>query len=344
MNNPFVSTSLRKVTVMHGGIFIAGGTVSDIPLLKSVLERGGNSNVPVEDITLSANSATSSLTYPSSTASSQQSGQYPLCLESDLINPTPCTQTPDESPPNHTLPTPMNLSSDFSSFPSAGPSTTGQSTTRQLSSSQYMSQYRATKRITQCILSAGATAEEQSNALKHALTHKDVALLMHAVGPIVPKEYAAAIYQHQQKQRLITCAQAAGNKKRPCDDRKTFVYSNIVSVISSPNNKSKHDIRGIMSLTNRSRTTAYRYKKRLASKRGVLIAERSNPQVKWSILPRTIRPKKVSEALRASVVEWILKNSNVRLSPIANDTLLIKDTETGVKRQVPKLLLECSIR
>jgi hypothetical protein len=75
-----------------------------------------------------------------------------------------------------------------------------------------------------------------------------------------------------------------------------------------------------------------------------MIAERLNPQVKWSILPWTSRPKKVSQALRASVVEWILKNSKVRLLPIVNDTLLIKDTKTGVKHEVPKLLLECSIR
>ena len=31
-------------------------------------------------------------------------------------------------------------------------------------------------------------------------------------------------------------------------------------------------------------------------------------------------------------------------SPIASDTLLINDTESGVKRRVPKTLLECSMR
>ena len=39
-----------------------------------------------------------------------------------------------------------------------------------------------------------------------------------------------------------------------------------------------------------------------------------------------------------------MKNSNVRESPIAHDTLLITDKESGVKRRVPKLLLECSMR
>ena len=39
-----------------------------------------------------------------------------------------------------------------------------------------------------------------------------------------------------------------------------------------------------------------------------------------------------------------MKKSNVHESPIARDTLLIKDTEYGVKHIVPKLLLECSMQ
>ena len=39
-----------------------------------------------------------------------------------------------------------------------------------------------------------------------------------------------------------------------------------------------------------------------------------------------------------------MKNSNVRQSPIIRNTLLIADADTKVKRRVPKLLLECSMR
>ena len=39
-----------------------------------------------------------------------------------------------------------------------------------------------------------------------------------------------------------------------------------------------------------------------------------------------------------------MKNSNVCQSPITRDTLLIADVDTKVKRRVPKLLLECSMR
>ena len=39
-----------------------------------------------------------------------------------------------------------------------------------------------------------------------------------------------------------------------------------------------------------------------------------------------------------------MKNSNERQSPINRDTLLIAYADTKVKRRVPKLLLECSMR
>ena len=39
-----------------------------------------------------------------------------------------------------------------------------------------------------------------------------------------------------------------------------------------------------------------------------------------------------------------MKHLNVRQSTITRDTLLIVDPDTKVKRRVPKLLLECSMR
>ena len=39
-----------------------------------------------------------------------------------------------------------------------------------------------------------------------------------------------------------------------------------------------------------------------------------------------------------------MKNSNVRQSPITSDTLLFTDADTKVKRRLPKILLEYSMR
>jgi hypothetical protein len=353
------SVAQSKVMVIPGGLFIAGGTSSDIPLLQSVLQKSKDnlSSLPLENITISGNSKTSSLTDPSYTNSAPHSEQTQTLFLSSSDKPTPHQNDTDlPGITNSALPTPLNLSNAFASYPSTHSFTTVPSSDREASvssqsasskassSAHYMSQYRATKRIRDCILSAGSSVEDQAKALQSALTHKDVSTHMQFVGPIVPKECAAAIYQYQQKQRMISCSQVVGNKKRPSDDRKTFVYNNIVTTLSSPSKKSKYDIDNIMRLTNRSRSTAYRWKTKLGAKRGKLLSERYNPKVKWSILPRTLRPKKVSDTLRALVVEWILKNSNVRQSPIVNDSLLIKNNETGQKERVPKLLLECSMR
>ena len=56
-----------------------------------------------------------------------------------------------------------------------------------------------------------------------------------------------------------------------------------------------------------------------------------------------LEPKTVSKAL-IKIVDWIMKISNVRQSPITRDTLLIAYADTKIKRRVPKLLLKCSMR
>ena len=80
------------------------------------------------------------------------------------------------------------------------------------------------------------------------------------------------------------------------------------------------------------------FSKKASTKRGHLIAQAQNTEVKWSI-KACIVPKKVSKALRQKLFEWIMKNSNVRESPIARDTLFITDTESGIKWIVLKILL-----
>jgi len=70
----------------------------------------------------------------------------------------------------------------------------------------------------------------------------------------------------------------------------------------------------------------------------------TDKSVKWSVLPAVARKKKVNDDLMATVIGWILNNSNIRESPIARDTLQIDVDNSGIKTCVPKLLLECSVR
>ena len=115
--------------------------------------------------------------------------------------------------------------------------------------------------------------------------------------------------------------------------------------MSSPSKKSdENEVHDIKDLLKCSMSSSYCREKKASTKRGSLIAQVHNTEVKWYVKPYIIRSKKVSKALRQKLVEWIKKNSDMREYPIARDTLLIKDEESLVKRRVLKLLLECSMR
>ena len=115
--------------------------------------------------------------------------------------------------------------------------------------------------------------------------------------------------------------------------------------MTSPTKKTDHnEVHRIRNLLQCSRSSAYHQRRIASTKQGHLIAQVKNTAVRWSIKPRIVRTKKISKALRKETVHWIMKNSNVRQSPITHDTLLIADADTRVKRRVPNFLLECSMR
>ena len=115
--------------------------------------------------------------------------------------------------------------------------------------------------------------------------------------------------------------------------------------MTSPSKKTYHnEVNAIWYLIQCSKSSAYCQQRKASTKRGHLISQVKNISVKLSIKPCIVRTKKTSKALRKETVDWIMKNSNVRHSTITRDTLLIAGIDTKVKRRVPKLLLECSMR
>ena len=60
---------------------------------------------------------------------------------------------------------------------------------------------------------------------------------MAVTGTIFPKQYANVITRHEQKKRILYHAKSVGNKRKQTEDRKTFVISNIVSIVTSPSKK-----------------------------------------------------------------------------------------------------------
>ena len=117
-----------------------------------------------------------------------------------------------------------------------------------------------------------------------------------------------AITQHEQKKKILSHATFVGNKQKQTEDRKTFVISNIVSIVTTPSKKTDHnEVNAIRDLLQCSRSSAYRQQKRASTKRGHLIAQVKNTSVKWSIKTCIVRTKKISKALRKETVDWIMK-------------------------------------
>ena len=84
---------------------------------------------------------------------------------------------------------------------------------------------------------------------------------MSVTGTIFPKRYANVITQHKQKKKILSHATSIGNKRKQTEDRKTFVISNIVSIVTSPSKKTdQNEVITIWDLLQCSRSSAYRQK------------------------------------------------------------------------------------
>ena len=110
------------------------------------------------------------------------------------------------------------------------------------------------------------------------------------------------------KRKKLSHATSGGNKLKLTEYRKTFVISNIVSIVSSPSRKSdKNEIHAIKDLLQCSMSSSYFRKKIASTKRGHLIAQVNNTEVKWYITSCIVGTKKVRKALRQKLVEQIIK-------------------------------------
>ena len=168
--------------------------------------------------------------------------------------------------------------------------------------------YRA-KGICSSILSSEEIPDARSGSLSIALNHIEIASIMAVTGTILPKRYANVITRHKQKKNILSHATSVGNKQKQTEDRKTFSISNIVSIVTSPSNKTdQNELHSIRDLLQCGRSSAYCQQKRASTKRGHLIAQVKNTSVKWSIKPCIVQTKKISKALRQEMVDRTMKN------------------------------------
>ena len=82
------------------------------------------------------------------------------------------------------------------------------------------------------------------------------------------------------KEKILSHATSVGNKRKQTEDRKTFVISNIVSIVTSPSKKTDHnEVNAIQDLPQCSRSSAYCQQRKASTKRGHLISQIKNTSV-----------------------------------------------------------------
>ena len=71
-------------------------------------------------------------------------------------------------------------------------------------------------------------------------------------------------YPTRTKEKQLSHATSIGNKRKQTEDRKTFVISNILSIVTSPSKKKDHnEVNAIQDLFQCSISSAYRQQKKL---------------------------------------------------------------------------------
>ena len=94
-------------------------------------------------------------------------------------------------------------------------------------------------------------------------------------------------------------ATSIGNKRKLTEDRKTFVISSIVSIVTFPSGKPDHnEVNAIWYLHQCIISSAYCQQRKASTKRGHLIPQVKNKLMKLSIKPCLVRTEKISKALR----------------------------------------------
>jgi hypothetical protein len=180
----------------------------------------------------------------------------------------------------------------------------------------------------------------QAVALHGAMMHPKMRCMGKSIGFAADAEIA--LFHQEQQKRMIALARTTTTEKgRPTDDKRSFAQSLILASASSPNSKP---------IGNRKRAKVlglpYSTTHRLFKNAKVVQSQLKNIEegLSWSTVRRKKSRSNVTEEMRAKLHALVLNHPHVVDSPIARDTLLIKDPETGKKVRTGKILLEVSVR
>jgi hypothetical protein len=201
------------------------------------------------------------------------------------------------------------------------------------------------KKIVHAIVNAGVSDNDNSAALKSALANPKVRHLVKKVSLSEATVSVASTYLQQQQKMIARASSTAGKKHgRANDDQRSFCESVAVGIAESPGEPctKKPSKREQIKLLGMNYSSGWRFLQNGMVKRKLLTQGDNNAS--WSRVKPRKGFTKITLEIREKLNQWILGHPRVIQSPITNDTLLIRNRETGVITRVPKLLIEISIR
>ena len=214
----------------------------------------------------------------------------------------------------------------------------------------YTKIYRISDKIKDAILNNNLSNTDRVHALKKVLTHNDLKEIIQEAGIIFNQSDSnnVAAYHFNQIKRLISYASLTQKPRgRPNDDQRSLVESTLVSMSNSPSiPNNAPTIYKVSKELNMATSTAYRKFGGSQRKRQIIFADELDLHgLVCSHVKKRKKYSKVSHNLIQKIHKWIYEHPYVIPSPLAKDTLLIKNPNDLTQTiRVPKYLCQTSIR
>ena len=150
-------------------------------------------------------------------------------------------------------------------------------------SAKYKRAWLKAKLIRSYILHSEECPDACSRSLYITRNHKEITPIMAVTGAIFPKLYADAITRHEQKKLILSRATSVGNTREQTKDRKHFSYPIYCPLCHiHQRNKIKKKFTQLRVCFNVA-CQVHIVEKNTYTKRGHLISQVHNTEVKWSI-------------------------------------------------------------
>lgn len=186
---------------------------------------------------------------------------------------------------------------------------------------------RAANKIVSAIKEAASNPNDRSAALSQALVHPIVQYNTKSVAISLP-EVATAMHFQESAARMIERSRKTDKKRsRTDDDRRSFGESVAVAVVGSPEKGTGPSMTAMFNALSMPGRSGRRIMQSSRKKRKLLTDAQEG--VLWSSVKARKGYSKVLAKTRAKLLQWFLDCDYIIQSPIAKDTLVIRNPKSG---------------